>query len=119
MKFYLNYKHKKIELTVETCNIFEMVRGLMFRRREKARALLLFDFKKPLRLKIHSFFVFFSFVAVWLDEKNKVVELKVVRPFTFIVKPKKPFFKLVEIPVNREYKDVVKLLCSTRDLARN
>ena len=106
MKINLKYKKKKFEIDVKVCNLFWMVKGLMFTRREKARALLLFDFKKPRRLKIHSFFCP-KFLAVWLDEKNKVQEIKLVKPFNPLVRPKKKFNKLIEIPINKTYKKVV------------
>jgi uncharacterized membrane protein (UPF0127 family) len=110
MLICLNKKNKKIKLKVKRCNLFGMFRGLMFRRREKANALLLFDFKKPLKMKIHSWFVFFSFFAVWLDDKNKVLEIKKIKPWKFCVFPKKSFCKLVEIPCNNKYNEVVKFL---------
>jgi len=110
MKIGLN--RKRLEIDLKICNWFGMFRGLMFRSRENSPALLLFDFKKPLRMKIHSCFVFFPFVALWLDDKNKVVDLKIIRPFTLMVYPKKSFYKLVEIPLNKKYEKIVKTLCS-------
>jgi len=103
MKLYLKHKNKKIELDVKKCNWFLMFRGLMFRRRENAPALLLFDFKKPRRLKIHSLFVFFPFAAFWFGEGDKVIEMKIVKPWTLCVLPKKNFYRLVEIPLNSRY----------------
>jgi len=100
-KIIINYKKKKITLIAEDCNIFRKFSGLMFSRREKA-GILLFDFKEKQKIVIHSFFVFYPFVAVWLDKKNKVVDLKIVKPFTFCVSPKKSCFKLVEIPINKK-----------------
>jgi len=70
--------------------------GLMFRTR-KTRPLL-FEFNKDTRMAIHSFFVFFPFKAVWLDEKGKIIEQKIVKPFNFSARPKKPFRNLLEIP---------------------
>jgi hypothetical protein len=55
--------------------------------------------------------VFFPFVAIWLDDKNKIIDLKVVKSFNFSVSPNKSFCKLVEIPINNKYKKIVKLLC--------
>ena len=110
MKFFLRYKNKKIKVNLKTCNLFGMFRGLMFRRREKAPMLLLFNFKKSLRMKIHSYFVFFDFVAVWLDDKNNVLEIKKVKPFRFLVLPKKPFNKLIEIPFSKRYEKIIKIL---------
>jgi uncharacterized membrane protein (UPF0127 family) len=87
-----------------------MFRGLMFRRREKAEALLLFDFKNPKRWKIHSMFVFFPFVAIWLNEKGKIVGKEVVKPWTFSVKLSEKFTRLVEIPCNKKYLEIVEFL---------
>ena len=75
---------------------FGMISGLMFRTR-KTRPLV-FEFKKNTRMAIHSFFVFFPFHAVWLDKNNRIIEQRKVKPFTFCVRPKKPFRKLIEIP---------------------
>jgi uncharacterized membrane protein (UPF0127 family) len=87
-----------------------MFRGLMFRRREKAEALLLFDLKKPRRWKIHSMFVFFPFVAIWLDEKGKIVGKEIVKPWTFSIRPSGEFTKLIEIPYNQKYSGIVEFL---------
>jgi len=97
---------RRFFMKVKKCNLFWMFKGLMFTRREKAKALLLFDFKKPKRFKIHSFFCT-EFLAVWLDEKNNVVEKKVVNPFTLLVLPKRKFSKLIEIPVNKKYSRII------------
>jgi len=70
----------------------------------------LFDFKKPSGIPIHSFFVFFFFLAVWLNESNKVVDVKLVKSFRFFVLPKGNFCKLIEIPVNELYRRELKQL---------
>lgn len=109
MKAKLKFKGKEIEiLDIKKCNLFWTVRGLMFTKREKARALLLFNFKKPRRMKIHSFFVFFPFITIWLDDKNRVIEFKVIKPWNPLVLPKKEFSRLLEIPLNNRYSPVVK-----------
>src|SRR3972149_4876948 len=79
--------------------------GLMFSRREEAK-ILLFPFEKPSRMAIHSLFVFFPFIAVWLDADGKVMEIRKVRPFSWYVCPKKPYISLVEIPLARKYKKI-------------
>lgn len=106
MEQIFQYKNKKIKLDVKKCNSLKETFGLMCTRKEKAKALL-FELKKP--LAIHSYFVFFPFVAIWLN-KNKVVEIKKIKPFTLHVKPKKKFDKLIEIPINNRYKEILKLL---------
>ena len=87
--------------------------GLMFKSRSKAEALL-FDFKKPTATAIHSLFVFFPFLAVWLNDKNEVIECRIVRSWTFHVKPKNKFTKLIELPFNNRYKSNIQTLVGER-----
>ena len=108
MKIFLN--KRTIEIDLKTCNWFERFSGLMFVQRKKAKALL-FDFKKPTKIATHSYFVFFPFVSLWIDDKNKVMEFKRIKPFTLIIQPKKPFHKIVEIPINKKYEKIIKILC--------
>ena len=108
-KIKLNFKKQEFEIDLKVCNLFEKFSGLMFKKREKAQALL-FEFKKPTKMKIHSLFVFFPFVAMWLDDKNKIIDLKIVKSFNFSVSSNKSFCKLVEIPINNKYKKIVELL---------
>lgn len=98
---------------LKKCNAFSKFTGLMFNRREKASALL-FDFAKEGRHAIHSFFVFFPFLAIWLDRSNNIVEYKIVYPFVALVMPKKSFSKLIEIPLNERYKKVFMLMQNPR-----
>jgi uncharacterized membrane protein (UPF0127 family) len=102
---------------LKTCNEFEKFSGLMFSSRKNARALL-FNFRKPTNLAIHSFFVFYPFLAVWLDNKNKVVKMSIVKPFTPFVKPKKSFLKLIEIPLNEKYEKITKSIYHRRVLPK-
>ena len=96
---------------VKRVNFFGEVIGLMFSRREKANSLL-FEFKKPTKMKIHSHFVFFPFIAIWLDEKDNVLDLREIKPFKISNGIKRPYYKLVEIPFNEKNKRVIKLLFS-------
>jgi len=70
--------------------------GLMFRTRKTEP--LLFKFNKPVRISIHSLFVFFKFKAYWYDEHGLLIESRVVKPFSINIKPSKSFSKLVEVP---------------------
>jgi uncharacterized membrane protein (UPF0127 family) len=99
---YKSLKFRGKIIKARICTSLQKISGLMFKKREKAEALL-FEFSKPTKLAIHSYFVFFPFIAVWLDENNKIIEIKKVEPFTFHVKPKKPFTKLLEVPINSRY----------------
>lgn len=89
------FRGKRFQFSARVCSIFSS--GLMFRSRRAQNCL--FEFRKKRRFKITSLFVFFPFIAVWLDSGNRVAEAKVVRPFTFEIYPKKPFMKLLEVPI--------------------
>jgi len=110
MNFIIKDKSKKIKIkNVKKVSKLQEGIGLMFHEREKCPAML-FEFTHPTTMMIHSLFVFFKFGAVWLDDKNRVVDKKLVKPFRLAVSSEKPFYKLVEIPVNRYYKKEIKLL---------
>ena len=113
-KLYLNFKNRKFLLNVKDCNPIERIKGLMFSSRNSE--VLLFRFKKPTKMSIHSFFVFFSFIAVWLNEEEKIIDFKIVKPFNFSVKPKEKFLKLVEIPLNDKNSEVIKILVGDRKI---
>jgi len=114
-KIRLNYKGKKFNLNLKVCKGISEVIGLMFTKKENARALL-FEFEKPVRMRIHSYFVFFSFIAIWLDTDGKVIDLKIVKPFKFSLRPKKSFSKLIEIPLNKKYAQITQFLVNTRKI---
>lgn len=96
----IKIKGKLVEARV--CdNVFSRARGLMFRRNSLP---LLFVFKKPGRYSIHSFFCK-PFRAVWM-RGGKILEEGVVRPFSFSIKPKKPFTHLLEIPFSRRWRNI-------------
>jgi len=105
----MRIKIKDLFLDVKKCNGLHRFKGLMFSRKEKAKALL-FDFNKPCREAIHSLFVFFPFIVVWLNNKGKVIEIRKVKPFTLSVSIKKSYSKIIEIPINKKYRNIVKLL---------
>ena len=108
-----NYRRRNFRINVNVCNNIQKIIGLMFKTKENADSLL-FDFKKPVNMKIHSMFVFFPFIAIWLDRKNKVIRLKKISPFKISLTPKRPFIRLIEIPINQKYAKIVKLLFSRR-----
>lgn len=111
MNLIINSKNKKIFLEVHRCNWLEMLIGLMFSRREKAKALL-FEFKTPVKISIHSFFVFFPFLAIWINSEGKILEKRIISPWKLKILPKKEFSKLIEIPISRRYSEKIKQLFS-------
>ncbi|HPD82162.1 MAG TPA: DUF192 domain-containing protein [Candidatus Pacearchaeota archaeon] len=106
----LYYNSKKIKVqNVKKVREFEKITGLMFHRREKCPAML-FEFIHPTNMRIHSLFVFFPFLAVWLDDKNTIVDLKKIKPFELSAKSNKQFYKLLEIPINKKYSNQIKTI---------
>lgn len=105
-KITLKYKNKKFPLIVDDCNLLKKFLGLMVFRR---RALLLFNFKKSRRVKIHSFFCD-PFLAVYTDEKNKIQEIIKVTSWKPLILPDDKFNKLIEIPLIHKYSKLTKRL---------
>lgn len=104
----VNSRGRRLNLQAFQCNFIEQGIGLMFSRAKNAR-ILAFRFKKKSHLSIHSFFVFFPFIAVWTDDKNRILSWKRVKPFQFFIpSPKKGFFSLIEVPMTKEHSRVVK-----------
>lgn len=94
------YKGKRFLLKVKRVSFFGRIRGLMFRKKYSQE--LLFDFFRECKEPIHSLFVFFPFLALWLNERNEILEYRIVKPFTLSVKPKRSFYRLIEIPLSME-----------------
>ncbi|HLF53612.1 MAG TPA: hypothetical protein VI544_00355 [Candidatus Nanoarchaeia archaeon] len=104
-KIKVGFGNKKIIFSVKRLSYANYWIGLMFKTKNSEN--LLFDL--PGKWGIHSFFVFFPFLALWLDEKNKIMEWKIVKPFSFFVKPRKRFSKLIEIPINNKNEPILSI----------
>jgi uncharacterized membrane protein (UPF0127 family) len=104
-----NYKNKKINVEVKIVPWWFKGIGLMFSKKQKAKALL-FSFNKPVKIPIHSWFVFYDFFAIWLDENKKIIEIKKIKPFSFKILPSRKFKKLIEIPINDQYDKILNLI---------
>ena len=96
MDFTLHHKKNKITIEVKKLRGIERYLGLMFKKKDSEN--LLFEFEKDVKLIFHSLFVFFPFLLIWLDDKNRVIEYRRVNPFTICIIPRKSFKKVVEIP---------------------
>ena len=110
----VNLNKKLMNLEVRKVSGFGKYSGLMFRTRDTDS--LLFEFKNWKIASIHSFFVFFSFLAVWMDEKDKVVNFEVVRPFRVLVRPRRPSTKLIEIPINLKNRQILDFFVGKRKI---
>lgn len=106
----LRIKHKGRSLAVsyDEVGFFRRGTGLMFRSQGTSN--LLFRFAQPCRVAITSWFVFFPFVAVWLDSKHNVIETRVVKPFILSFKPRSPARYLLELPLNRRNLKITRFL---------
>lgn len=104
-KLRVGFGNKLFEVEARELRELEMFLGLMFRTKNTRNLV----FEKRGRWGIHSFFVFFDFLALWLDKNNEVIEYKIVKPFTPYVAPSREFARLVEIPLNEENREIVGL----------
>jgi uncharacterized membrane protein (UPF0127 family) len=75
-------------------SMLSQAQGLMFSRRKN----LLFIFSKEKYILLHNWFVFFPINLIFLDSKNKVIEIKRnFKPFSFY-RSKIKVSKLIETP---------------------
>tara|TARA_Y100000034_G_scaffold88208_1_gene105853 strand:+ start:5887 stop:6213 length:327 start_codon:yes stop_codon:yes gene_type:complete len=101
----VNFKSRKIDIPAKRLGFFGRFSGLMFRSANTKNLLFEFCGKGP---SIHSYFVFFDFLAIWLDSDNKVIEVRKIRPWTFSAKPDRNYKKLIEVPINRKNRKILK-----------
>ena len=101
----VKYNEKNIKINIRKTNIFSRFFGLMFKCRNSEN--LLFDFGREVRTTFHSILVFFPFLIIWLDSKNNILDYKLVRPFSFSIKFKKKFNKVIEIPINEKNEELI------------
>ena len=87
---------------------FQQARGLMFTRKKNFNFSLVFPLKHTNRLlnSVHMCFVFYKILAVFLDCNKKVVDCKVLKPFTFYI-PKRDCSYLLELP--KEFAEEIKI----------
>ncbi len=81
----LKYNNKIIASKIVYCDSFlRQGTGLTFRTKSSVdNTAWIFRFKKPRRVSITMFFVFFPIDVIFLDKNNRIVELKEnFRPFT-------------------------------------
>lgn len=104
MKLEVNHKGKKLSINTRKMGFFSKGIGLMFSAKSDV---LFFSFRKDVRMSIHSYFVFFPFLAVWLDGKNKVIEFRKVDPFEWNIRPGKKFRSLIEIPLKKRNRKII------------
>lgn len=89
-----------MKINIEKADTFsKKLRGLMFRREFKKPLLFPLERKTRFGASIHSFFVFFPFDILWLDENKKIVDLREnIKPFSFNITPRKKCKYILELP---------------------
>lgn len=112
-KFNFKHKNKKFKFSVKKLSWFEKGIGLMFSSRKKAKALL-FEFQKPTKISFTSLFVFFPFIIIWFDNENKVLDFRKIKPFTFHIPSRKPCKRVLEIPFNDNYEEIIRNFLNLR-----
>ena len=107
MRTNILFRKRKISLNVKRLSSLGRLAGLMFRTKNTKN--LLFSFPDDTNTEFHSFFVFFPFFMLWLDKKNRVLERRLIRPFSTIKSPKKKFRNVIEIPCNYKNEKIIKI----------
>ena len=108
MEITIKNSEKRIKLPIKMASGISRYGGLMFKSIDSCN--LLFDFKRDVKIAFHSILVFFPFILIWLDERNNVLEYRRVEPFTWYIFPRKPFRKVLEIPLNNANNKVLSLI---------
>ena len=109
MKAKLNFRGKIIKFEVEKCQGFKKYTGLMFKKPETSALL----FENMDKKAIHSFFCP-DFLAVWLQD-NKIIDYKLISGNKPLIKSEKPSNKLLEIPLNKKYSEIIKLFLDDKE----
>ena len=87
-------KSMKIEIAD---TFWKKTKGLMFRKNLNHALVFPFNYETRLNAAIHSYFMRFTFDAVFLNKNKKVVDFATIRPWHFYI-PKKPAKYIVELP---------------------
>ena len=103
-----NSNEKIAEIKIAN-TFFSRLMGLMFKK--NAKVPLLFEIPEKVNWKerssIHSFFMRFEIILVFIDESNVVYEIANLRPWNCYI-PKKPAKYIVEFD-KREFNDCLKI----------
>jgi uncharacterized membrane protein (UPF0127 family) len=106
---YLKFGKRKLLLNIKKQSFFEIGRGLLFYSREKA-PILMYKSNNPKLDAIHSWFVNFPFLAIWLDKNNNILEIRRIDPWKIHANHDGNWNKLIEVPISKRYDDKIKLL---------
>ena len=119
MKISVFFKKRNILVDVRETGFISRGLGLTFRTRQTKN--LLFDFKRNVTWQgdLTSIFVFFPFLTLWLDNRNKVIDFTVVKPFKFSISQNKHFCRIVEIPFNLSNRKVIERFIGKKEFLKH
>ena len=79
---------------IHCTSVWSKIKGLMFSKPK----VLIFHFAKPTRVSLHMWFVFFPIDLIFLDSKQRVIEIKKnFKPWRFYSSKQEAFF-VIEVP---------------------
>lgn len=100
-------KNRKMKIELADTHLKKM-KGLMFRKNLDHALVFILGKKTKVGASIHSFFVFFPFDIIWLDNFRVIDFKENVKPFTLNISPKKPADCFIELPAGIISKNKVK-----------
>lgn len=105
--FKFKIDNKNFSIKCKECNtLLSKLIGLMFKKKSMP---LFFRFKKLKKISLHSFFCV-EFIAIWFN-KNKLVDIKLIKPWRLYVSNDKKSDGVLEIPENiKEFKIISKII---------
>ena len=114
MKFEFLSKNRRFYSDVRERKFLGKMIGLMFKSRNTSN--MLFSFSKDVYFSLHSWFVFFPFLCLWLDDRKRVIEMKVIMPFSTRILPNKAYRYVLELPFNDGNMEIINSLVGRKDL---
>ncbi len=97
----IKYNNKILADKIKYCtNTFSRTKGLRFSKplKEKQALILVAEKESITETMIDMLFVFFPIDVLWLDKNKRVVDMRrSVKPFTFLIMPKRPAKYVVEL----------------------
>lgn len=100
------FGNKSVSIRAREVGFLRKGVGLMFRTSSTEN--LFFSFRRKTKRAFTGLFVFFPFLILWLDERYKVVDVALVRPFTRTIYPQKPYRNVIELPLNKKNSDLIR-----------
>lgn len=92
-------------------SLFSKAKGMIFSTKVEKTKPLLFVFSDEQYVPIHMFFVFFPLIVIWIDKEKRIMEFKILNPFS-MHSPKRKSKYILEIPFieGQNTKSIVKRL---------